>query len=321
MNPLLLTVLSFLAAIFAVAGVYSILSDLYLRDRSRVSRRVDEELRKRQREKAKKSTLFKDLTAVPTELGSALEPEKGLRRRFEGLVEQSGLDLTPQRLLLFMAGGAALFAAFALVLQVGLLAVPIAALVGASGPYLYVYFKRKRRIDKMMVQLPDAFDLMARVIRAGQTMSQALQAVADEFDPPIAAEFAYTFEQQNLGLSSELALRDLARRTGLLEIKIFVVALLVQQQTGGNLAELLEKLSAVIRERFRVRGKIKALTAEGRFQAAVLLFLPPAMFLLLLMLNRAYGQVLLDNPRILVATLISEFCGAVWIRSIVNFDF
>ena len=127
---------------------------------------------------------------------------------------------------------------------------------------------------------------MARVIRAGQTMSQALLAVADEFPPPIAGEFSYCYEQQNLGLSPETAFRDLARRTGLLEIKIFVLALLVQQQTGGNLAELLDKLSAIIRERYRIRGQIKTLTAEGRMQAMVLLALPPGMFLLMLVMNR-----------------------------------
>ena len=130
---------------------------------------------------------------------------------------------------------------------------------------------------------------MGRVIRAGQTMSQALQAVADEFPPPIAGEFAYCYEQQNLGLPPEAALRDLARRTGLLEIKIFVLALLVQQQTGGNLAELLDKLSDVIRERYQIRGKIKALTAEGRMQAIVLLALPPALFLIMLVMNRDYA--------------------------------
>src|SRR5215831_2903505 len=111
-------------------------------------------------------------------------------------------------------------------------------------------------------------------------MSQALQAVADEFDTPISTEFAYCYEQQNLGLSPEVAMRDLARRTGLLEIKIFVLALLVQQQTGGNLAELLEKLADIVRERFRMRAKIKALTAEGRLQAIILLALVPLLFLL-----------------------------------------
>jgi tight adherence protein B len=162
---------------------------------------------------------------------------------------------------------------------------------------------------------------MARVIRAGQTMAQGLQAVADEFDAPIAAEFAYCYEQQNLGLPPETALRDLARRTGLLEIKIFVLAVVVQQQSGGNLADLLDKLAAIVRERFRIRSKIKALTAEGRLQAAVLLILPPALFLIILVLNRDFGQVLLDRPNLLLGMLVSEALGALWIRKIVNFDF
>ncbi len=105
-------------------------------------------------------------------------------------------------------------------------------------------------------------------------MAQALQAVADEFAPPIAGEFAYCYEQQNLGLSPETAMRELARRTGLLEVKIFVTAVLVQQQTGGNLAEMLDKLSSIIRERYQLRGKIKTLTAEGRIQGIILLGLP-----------------------------------------------
>src|SRR5262249_57460206 len=94
------------------------------------------------------------------------------------------------------------------------------------------------------------------------------------------------------------------RRTGLVEIKIFVLALLVQQQTGGNLAELLDKLSTVIRERFRLQGKITTLTAEGRMQAAVLLAMPPALFLIILLLNRTYGQILLAHPYLLAVTII-----------------
>jgi tight adherence protein B len=206
-------------------------------------------------------------------------------------------------------------------LRQSLLVGGIAGLVGASVPLLYVAYKRNARLNKLMAQLPDAFDLMARVIRAGQTVSQALQAVADEFDQPIAAEFGYCYEQQNLGLPAELALRDLARRTGLLEIKIFVLALVVQQQTGGNLAEVLDNLAAVIRERFRIRGKIRALTAEGRLQAIILLALPPSMFLLILVLNRDYGRVLLRHPSLLIAMFVSELLGALWIRKIVNFDF
>jgi tight adherence protein B len=316
----MLLLFTFGAAVLAVIGAYSILSDLYFRDRSRIARRVDEEFRKRQREHAKKSALFKNLGTLAAEVAGQDE-ELSMRQRFGAMVEQSGLDITPQRLLLIAAVvGTALGGLFGLVRQ-GVFSGLLAGAFGAILPILYVRFKQKRRLDKMLSQLPDAFDLMSRVIRAGQTVSQALLAVADEFQPPIAAEFSYCYEQQNLGLPSEDALRDLARRTGLLEIKVFVLAMLVQQQTGGNLAELLDKLAGIVRERFRLAGRIKALTAEGRIQAAVLLALPPFMLLLIMVLNRNYGQVLFDNPNLLVGMVVSEGLGALWIRKIVNFDF
>jgi tight adherence protein B len=169
--------------------------------------------------------------------------------------------------------------------------------------------------------MPDAFDLMARVVRAGQTMAQAQQAIADEFESPIAAEFSLCFEQQNLGLAPEIALRDLARRAGLLEMKIFVTALLVQQQAGGNLSELLEKLAGVVRERFVTRGKILSLTAEGRLQGIVLLCLPTGLFLIMLMMNREFAVVLLNYPKLLMGVLVCQVVGALWIRKIVNFDY
>jgi tight adherence protein B len=321
LSPVLLMLLSFLAVALAIAGAYSILSDVYLRDRSRVSKRMDEELRKRQRERARKSTLFKNLGSLLPEEAAEGEVRLTLRQRFEAMIEQSGLELSPQRLLTFMAGSALAVGFLVALLRQSLLFGALAGVVGAAVPYLYVSLKRKWRLAKLMSQLPDTFGLMARVIRAGQTMSQALQGVADEFDAPVATEFAYCYEQQNLGLSPDLALRDLARRTGLLEIKIFVLAVLVQQQTGGNLAELLDKLATVIRERFRLKGKITTLTAEGRMQALVLLAMPPALFLMILVLNRSYGQILLDNPALLLGTVLAEVFGALWIRKIVNFDY
>jgi tight adherence protein B len=315
--------LTFLAVALAVGAAYSIASDLFLRDRTRVTKRVSNEFRGERRRRAKESPLFKNLGAATLSAEGPAEERLNTRQWFELILEQAGLTLTPQRLWLFMAGGGLLCAAVVCLIQPQFFVAfaAVAAAAGASVPLLYVLLKRAGRQNKMMSQLPDAFDLMARVIRAGQTMSQALQAVGDEFDPPLAGEFAYCFEQQNLGLPPELALRDLARRTGLLEVKIFVLAVLVQQQTGGNLAELLDKLAVVIRERFKVRGKVRALTAEGRIQAAVLLALPPVMFLIILFLNRGYAQLLLDHPLLLVGILVTESLGALWIRKIVNFDF
>jgi tight adherence protein B len=315
--------LAFLAVVLTVSATYSILSDLFLRDRSRLVQRVDETFRKRQRDRARESPLFKNLGAPLPGADGPDEVRLTLRQWFEMILEQSGLVLTLQRLWLYMAVAGVVVSAMVSLFRPEpfLVVVAGAAAGGASLPLLYVLVKRKARLTKLMSQLPDGFDLMARVIRAGQTLTQALQAVADEFDPPLAGEFAYCFEQQNLGLPAEQALRDLARRTGLLEIKIFVLAVLVQQQTGGNLAELLDKLAGVIRQRFQVRGKVKALTAEGRIQALVLLCLPPGMFLLLLALNRNYVQSLLDHPGLLIGILATEALGALWIRRIVNFEY
>jgi tight adherence protein B len=314
-----LTVLTFAAVVMAVVGAYSLLSDVFLRDRTRVSRRVDVQLRKRQRERARSSSLFKNLAGAAATVEAPVSTSP--RARFEAMIDQSGVEISAQRLLIYMAATGLLLGLVTGLLFRNPLAGVAAGAGGAAIPFFYVYVRWRRRMDKMMGQLPDAFELMARVIRAGQTMSQSIQAVSDDFDPPLAAEFAYCYEQQNLGLAPEVSLRDLARRTGLLEIKIFVLALLVQQQTGGNLAELLDKLSAVIRERAKIRGKIRTLTAEGRFQAVVLLALPPAMFLVMWLVNPDYAAVLFKYPGLLIGTVVSEALGYLWIRRIINFDF
>ncbi len=319
MSSFVFTFLLFLAVALAVLGVYSVLTDLFLRDRSRLGRRVDEEFRKKQRDRAKRGGLFKNLAQVAADVRAG-EDKPGPRRRFETLVEQSGLETTPGRVF-GIACGVAVFLGAATALLRGLWLAPAVALVGFCLPIVYVAMKHRQRMDKLQAQLPEAFDLMARVIRAGQTMSQALQAVADDFDKPISAEFSYCYEQQNLGLPPESALRDLARRTGILEIKIFVLALLVQQQTGGNLAELLDKLATIMRDRFRIKGRIRVLTAEGRFQAIVLLAMPPLLLLALLLINPEYGRTLLEYPKLLLGMFGFETLGALWIRKIVNFDF
>ena len=162
---------------------------------------------------------------------------------------------------------------------------------------------------------------MRRVVRAGQTMSQAMQAVADECSSPIADEFGDCYEQQNLGLSPEAALRDLARRTELLEVKIFVVALSVHREAGGNLSVLLERLAEVIRERYRIRGQIRTFTAEGKLQAKILLALPFVVLLALLLTSPDYAKLLFHYPWLLIGMVIADMIGALWLRTIINFDF
>jgi tight adherence protein B len=320
MSPAIVSMLAAATAITGVVAAYQIVSDLFLRDRSRINDRVDLEFLKKKKEQAKKSPLFKNLGQMQAEANA--EGEKpSVRQRFITMVEQSGMDLTPERLL-GIAGAAALGAG---VLAAAVRGKPldfvIAAVFGGLIPLWVVRKRRNARIEKLRSQLPEAFELMARVVRAGQTLGQALLAVADEFPQPISSEFSYCYEQQNLGLSAEAAFRDLTRRTGVIELKIFVLAVLVQQQTGGNLAELLTKLSSVVRERYQIQGMIKTLTAEGRMQGWILAGLPPLMLLFLAVINPGYAGVHFQNPNILLTTFGIELLGALWIRKIVNFDF
>jgi len=319
----IIIVLTFAAGFLAVFAANLLLLDIIEHDQNRIRKRINDQMLQQQRERAKESKQrVEDLGDLAAEaFGEASSDSFGLAEWYRSLVEQSGIRQTPAQLLMVIAisaGVPALLAALAFPYWYVVLPT---ALVAGSIPLIIVQVKRFRRMEMLRSQLPESFDLMARVLRAGQSMPQAMHSVSQEFKPPVALEFAYCYEQQNLGLLPELALRDLARRTGLLEIKIFVLAVLVHQQTGGNLTEILEKLAYIVRDRFRIRGLIASLTAEGRVQAAILLALPVAMFVILLFVNREYALKLFDRPVLPITALVFMGLGAVWIRKIVNFDF
>ncbi len=319
MNPSMIPALAALTAMAGLFAVAQLASDLLLRDHSRVNDRVDSEFLKKKTQRAKKSPLFKNLAQTAAELDDGQKPTA--RQRFASMIEQSGLDTTEGQILGTSAAAAGVLFLVVLVLRRSPLAALGAAAVGGYLPIWRVKRARAKRVEKLRSQLADAFELMARVIRAGQTLGQALMAVGDEFPRPISTEFAYCYEQQNLGLSPEKTFRDMTRRTGVIELKIFVLAVLVQQQTGGNLAELLSKLGALVRERSTIRGTINTLTAEGRMQGWVLAAMPPIMLCLLLALNWDYASVHFKHLDILGATFVVEALGVLWIQKIVNFDF
>jgi len=315
-------ILAFAAVFLGVLGINFLLVDLDERRRSRERERQEEEFRAEQRTRARAGLEHVVLPAANESTETPLEMEFGTwRERLAWFVEQSGVKLTPFQLALF-----SLLAVIAIVGGGGLLLhhwLPAMALapLAAAAPWLVVSIKKRRRLARLQAQLPDVFDMMSRILRSGQTMSQALQAVADAFPRPASEEFGYCYEQQNLGLSPAVALHELARRTGLLELKIFVLAVGVHRQTGGNLAELLDKLSAIIRDRSRIRGMIKSLTAEGRFQAIVLLLLPPLLLAAISVINHAYAMVLYQYPTLLATTAALMVLGAGWMFRIIHFDF
>jgi len=321
MSPSMLSALAAITAITGVVAISQLVGDFFLRDRSRLNDRVDTEFLKKKTEHAKKTPLFKNLGQVAAQLSDGGKPTA--KQRFLSMIEQSGIDTTPGRVLATAGISAMVAGLIGLVVRGSLIAALVAALVGGLIPIWRIKRIRDARMEKLRSQLSDAFELMARVIRAGQTLSQALLAVGDEFPQPIATEFAYCYEQQNLGLSAEATFRDLTRRTGVIELKIFVLAVLVQQQTGGNLAELLGKLATVVRERYQIRGTIATLTAEGRMQGWVLAALPVVMLGMITLLNPAYAMVHYEPEHriVLMGTFGFEMLGVLWIRKIVNFDF
>ncbi|WP_165250970.1 type II secretion system F family protein [Paludisphaera soli] len=322
MNDTIVLGLAAAAAVAFVAAVYQVASDLFLRDRTRVNDRVDVEFLKRKAAaaKAKKASLFKNLDQMDAAVRAG-EGSPTLAQSFESMVEQSGLDVTPGRLLSIAGGASGVLGLLVFVVRGRPLEAGLAAALGFVAPLFYVKKVRDARIERLRSQLPEAFELMARVVRAGQSLAQAVLSVAQEFPQPISAEFAFCYEQQNLGLSPEVTFRELNRRTGIVELKIFVLAVLVQQQTGGNLAEMLLKLAAVVRDRYRIRGEIQSLTAESRMQGWTLAAMPPIMLLVMLVLNYSYAIMLFDHSEILTMTCIMEVVGMLWIRKIVNFDF
>jgi tight adherence protein B len=313
--------LAFGCGFLLIFGVNLLLADVFKTHREKARTRLEEDLRLQNQERARSSMAYKDLYEMAADGMVDVRERVTLSERFVKLVDQSGTTIRPGQLAMACVGVAIVAAVAVGLLSGSWVAAAVLAPVGGVLPAIYVSYLRVKRSDKLLSQLPDAFDLMSRTMRAGQTASQALQAVADEFTAPIADEFGYCYDQQNLGLSAEAAMRDLSRRTGLLELKIFVLAVMIHRQTGGNLSELLEKLSTVIRERYRIVGQIKSLTAEGRLQAIILLALPPGMLAIMLFLNRPYIMVLFEQPLLLAMMFSSMAFGAFWMRRIINFDF
>jgi tight adherence protein B len=318
MDPIVVKLWTFVGAVLAVVGVFSVISDLILRDKARIKARFDQEFGDERQRQARKSELFKDLKLFHDETSRHVPV---VWKRFVTAVEHSGLRTTPFRIVQISLT-ALIIGALVGTTITGLWLVGIAfAAAGAVAPFIYVYTARAARMQAICAQLPETFDLMARAIKAGQTVAGAMQLAAEQLKPPISSELAACCEQQNLGLPYDVALQELARRTGVMELQMFVVALLVNRNTGGNLAEILKNLSDVIRKRTRLRGKIKAATSEGRLQALVLSVMPLAALLGLVFINRPYAQILLDRPDLLVTVLAAEALGSLWIRRIVNFEY
>jgi tight adherence protein B len=204
-------------------------------------------------------------------------------------LEQAGLNWQAAHfvhisLVAFCAG----FTASWLFLPVPRFVVPVIALVAAAGPYFFVWRKKKLRLKRFEELFPDTLEFVSRSMRAGHAFSVSLEMIHKEFQEPVAGEFRRTFEEHNLGLPMDVALVKLAQRVPSLDVHFFVSAVLLQKRTGGNLAEILDKLAYVIRERFKLRGRIRAVSAHGKMTATALSCIPLGTAVLMFYANPDY---------------------------------
>jgi tight adherence protein B len=245
-------------------------------------------------------------------------------RDMRHVLDQADLRWTVQTYLL-LVGGLGIGLGAAVMLGTGnlLYAVPAAAF-GAWLPHGYVGHQRKKRMARFEELFPGTVDLLGRAIRAGHPFGSGMKMVAEEAAEPVAGEFLRTFEEQRFGLPFEDTMTALADRVPLPDVRIFVTAILIQREVGGNLAEILDNIADIIRQRFTLARQVKTLTAEGRLSMYVLTAMPIAVAAFLFVSNPDYLGVLFEHPigRFMVgAALFMQVVGFIWMRRITNIEF
>jgi tight adherence protein B len=248
-----------------------------------------------------------------------------LEKRLQEMLEQAGMKMTVARLVhTCLAAGLAGFALAWFMLPTHLRAFGwLAAAVGLALPILVVSRKRRSRMRRFEEQFPESLEFVARSMRAGHAFSVSLEMIHREFQEPLAGEFRRTFEEHNLGLPLDVALQKLAKRVPSLDVHFFVSAVLLQKRTGGNLAEILDKLAYVIRERFKLRGKIRAISAHGKMTGTALTCIPLGVAIMMFYVNPDYIRFFFldDVGNLMLGGAVAlQLIGYAIIRKIVNIE-
>ena len=241
--------------------------------------------------------------------------------RIQDYLDQAGVAMPPAKFAFICLAffGAGIF--LCVISPVPVLLAPILGFVFAALPIAWLLFKRKKRLQKFGCQIPEALELLGRSLRAGHSLNAGFGLVASEMQDPLAKEFGRAFEEQNLGIPLEEAIEDMAKRVPNMDLRFFATAVILQRQTGGDLSEILDKIGHLVRERLQILGQIQALTGEGRMSGAVLLGLPPVLFLVMLKLNYEYIMQLFTDELgryMLCGALVTQIIGAIVIKKIIT---
>jgi tight adherence protein B len=306
-----------IAAVLAVEGVRG-----WIRRRD-VARRVDDLMSSGDvTPRSRRGDLFRQIEAEPSALDAIIARSPRLRN-LPLLLEHSGVGWSMGTLLILTLGVAAAFGLFGLVAFKGPLSATVMAGFGAWLPYGYLNLKKKRRLNRFEEVFPEAIDMLGRAVRAGHPLSAGIQMVGQEMAEPVAGEFRTIFEEQRFGVPFADALMGMVDRIDLVDVRIFVTAVLVQREVGGNLSEILENISGTVRARFKIRRQLRTYTAQGRMTGMVVGAMPIVVGLAFYAINPEYISVLFEHRlgRLMLTFAITmQIFGYLWIRKVVNIE-
>ena len=323
---IVVAILVFVIVALAIFGIGS-----FLDQRSAQARLLRDRLASVQKSAERQPS--EELALLRDEMLSQIPALDNLLRRSERMtnlqnfLEQANLRVRAGNLLLsclvsaLLMGGVAMFLAGSLPSNQALLFVIVGIVVGGFVPYSYASYRRTKRFQKFEELFPDAIDTLARAVRAGHAFTTALELIASEIAEPVASEFRKLFEEQKFGLPVRDALLNLTERMPLVDVKFFVTAVMLQRETGGNLAEILDNLSYVIRERFKIMRQVRVYTAQGRLTMMLLMGLPPVIVVIMLMTSPMFIRPLFADPighTLVVGGIVLQTIGYFVIRKIIQ---
>ncbi len=308
-------------AILLAYGIFQVVMDLRGGQQRKVLDRLSETANANREMKVHESLLRKTAGEMQGNFLEEMVSKFRMVTKLQATLDQADIPWSASKVLINLAGATLAATVIMAILQLTIWLILLAAVGIFFLPILYLIWRRKRRIRKLVEQLPEVFDLMCQALKAGHSLASSIQVISQQMPDPIAGEFARVFQEQNLGLTVENALMNMTKRVDQMDVRFFVTAVLIQRQTGGDLAEVLEKIGKVIRDRIQLFGMVRALTAEGRLSGWVLLLLPVLVFFAMMFVNPNYAAELTDTEhgRIMLGIAVAmDLMGMAMIKKIVN---
>jgi tight adherence protein B len=318
-HNVMLALLPIAGAMLIFYSVYQLWKDVRGTDRKKIRERLKDDEARRQAKRIEQS--IRKMNASDKSPLENILNKLSLTQKVDKWIEQANVSFSATKFLMNVALATVGVFIIGLFLKFSIWVVLGAGLAVAFMPLWVLKFMAQRRMATLINQLPDVFELVSQALRAGHSLASGIQLIGKQLPDPAGTEFARIFHEQNLGIKIEEALTHFADRTDQLDIRFFVTAVLIQRQTGGDLAEILDKISEVIRDRIKILGQVKALTAEGRMSGWVLGIMPFFVFILAWMMNPDYANILLYEKTgqfMLGTAIFFEIIGVLCIKKIVN---